>query len=292
MITGVLTPENTATLGRTRPLKVFRAPSFSPIQLFYDVVRLWDYRDLIYSLSAFRIRVRYKQSLLGGAWAILQPLSLMLIYTVVFSVVARMPSEHLPYAAFTYAALLPWLYFSSALTGATNGIVASAQFITKVYFPREILPVSYIVAGLFDVLVGSVLLVGLMLHYHLHLTRNAFYLAPIILVMIVFTSAIALFLSGTQVWVRDFGIAMPLLLQLWMFASPVVYPLSAVPLKLRGWYILNPMVGVVENFRRVVLEGLPMEWHSFLVSTALSLILLPACYLYFERIAATMADVV
>jgi lipopolysaccharide transport system permease protein len=277
---------------RSRPLKVFCEPSFSPHQLIRDFAGLWDYRDLIYSLSIFRIKVRYKQSLLGVSWAILQPVSLMLIYTVVFSVVARMPSEHLPYAVFTYAALLPWLYFSAGLTGATTGISSNAQFVTKVYFPREILPISYVVASLFDFFVGSSLLAGLMLYYRVPLTRDAFYALPILVVLTVFTLAVALLLSATQVWFRDFGIAMPLLMQLWMFASPVVYPLSAVPAKFRGWYILNPMVGVVENLRRVMLQGLPLDWRSFSVSASASFILLPACYLYFRRIAATMADVV
>jgi lipopolysaccharide transport system permease protein len=284
--------EDSVASARSRPLKVFCEPSFSLRQLIRDFAGLWDYRDLIYSLSIFRIKVRYKQSLLGVSWAILQPVSLMLIYTVVFSVVARMPSEHLPYAVFTYAALLPWLYFSAGLTGATTGISSNAQFVTKVYFPREILPISYVVASLFDFFVGSSLLAGLMLYYRVPLTRDAFYALPILVVLTVFTLAVALLLSATQVWFRDFGIAMPLLMQLWMFASPVVYPLSAVPAKFRGWYILNPMVGVVENLRRVMLQGLPLDWHSFSVSASASFILLPACYLYFRRIAATMADVV
>lgn len=257
-----------------------------------ELAGLWQYRDLFYTLSVHRIKVRYKQSALGLAWAILQPLSLMLIYTVIFSLIAKLPSENVPYAIFAYAALLPWTYFSSALTNASSGLVSHSQLVTKVYFAREILPLTYVVAALFDFCVASLLLVALIFYYGVNVTWFALYAIPIVAVITVLATASALFLSATQVRFRDIGVALPLLLQLWMFATPVVYPLSAVPARLRPFYILNPMVGVIENFRRVILQGVAPDYPSLIASVVAAAILLPLSYLYFKHVEATMADII
>src|SRR5688572_9665508 len=153
----------------TRPIKIIRPPSFSPLNLLRELRGLWQYRDLFYTLTVHRIKVRYKQSVLGLAWAILQPLSLMLIYTVIFSVIARVPSEGVPYAVFAYAALLPWTFFSSALTNATTGLVNHSALVTKVYFAREILPLTYVSAALFDFCVASFFLIALFVYYDVSL---------------------------------------------------------------------------------------------------------------------------
>lgn len=253
---------------------------------------LWLYRDLFYTLTVHRIKVRYKQSVLGLAWAILQPLSLMLIYTVIFSMIAKVPSEGVPYAIFAYAALLPWTFFSSSLTNATQGLVSHSQLVTKVYFAREILPLTYVSAALFDFAVASTFLFALFLYYGVNLTSYALYAIPILILLTALATACSLFLSAVQVWFRDIGVAMPLLLQLWMFSTPVVYPLSAVPQRFRGFYVLNPLVGVIENFRRVVLQGVEPDYQSLAVSAIVAAILLPSAYLYFKRFEATMADVI
>ncbi len=271
---------------------VIHPPSFSPLALLANVKRIGQYGDLLLTMSVHRIRVRYKQSALGIAWAILQPVSLMLIYTIIFSLFARMPDTGAPYALFAYAALLPWSSFSTALTNATNGLVSNSQLITKVYFPREILPLSYIIAALFDLLIASTVLAGLMIYYGVPLTLNLLYVVPIIAVMTMFLTAMALILSAMQVRLRDIGVAMPLLLQLWMFASPVIYPLDAVPAAWRSVYALNPMVGVIENFRRVVLGNAAPDWGSLLIAVAVSLVLLPIAYIYFKHTEATIADVI
>src|SRR5215204_7256427 len=153
-----------------RPIRIIRPVSFSPFDILRGLRELWQYRDLFYTLTVHRIKVRYKQSVLGLAWAILQPLSLMLIYTVIFSVIARVPSEGVPYAVFAYAALLPWTFFSSALTNATTGLVNHSQLVTKVYFAREILPLTYVSAALFDFGVASFFLVALFIYYGVGLT--------------------------------------------------------------------------------------------------------------------------
>lgn len=278
--------------GRPRRVTVIRAPSLSLAGLARDLAKLAAYRDLLYTLSVHRIKVRYKQSVLGVSWAVLQPLSLMLIYTLIFSVITRMPSDNVPYALFAFAALLPWLCFSTALTNATNGLVSHAHLVTKVYFPREILPLTYVIASVVDFLIGAGVFALMMLYYRVPLTLNVLYVVPIIFVLVLFATATSFFFSAVQVRIRDVGVAMPLLLQLWMFATPVVYPLSAVPERLRGFYMLNPMVGVIEGFRRVTLHGLPPDFRLLGFSTLVSLVLLAAAYVHFKRVEATVADVI
>lgn len=283
---------------RPRPTSVLRPPAFSPFAIFGQLAKLWQYRDLLLTLTAHRVNVRYKQSALGMTWAVLQPLTLMLIYTVIFSHIARMPSDGAPYAVFTYTALLPWTTFSTALGQATNGLVGHAGLITKVYFPREILPLSYIIAALADFAIAAVVLVGLLIYYRIPLNAYALWVVPIVGVMMLFALAVSLFLSALQVKFRDVGVGLPLLLQLWMFATPVIYPLSAVlksnrlPAAAKFAYGLNPMVGIVENFRRVVLQGVPPDRASLGLATGVSLVLLPLAYAYFKRTEATMADFV
>lgn len=276
-------------------VKVMRAPSFSVGNIIRGVADVAHYRDLLYTLSVHRINVRYKQSRLGIAWAILQPLSLMLIYTVVFSYIARMPSGDTPYAVFSYTALLLWTYFSNALSNATNGLVNHSSLVTKVYFPREILPFTYVIAAVVDFLIASSILAVLLIYYRISLTLNALYALPVIFGLTVFVTAAALFFSAVQVRFRDVGVAMPLLLQLWMFASPVLYPLGQadkLPPLVRTLYMLNPMVGFVENFRRAVLLGVGPDWTTLGTAMLISLTLLPLAYIYFKRVEATVADII
>jgi lipopolysaccharide transport system permease protein len=275
-----------------RHVKVIQPPALSLRELRQGIVGLREYADLLWTLSAHRINVRYKQSVLGLAWALLQPLSLMLIYTLVFSVIAKVPSGPIPYPVFSFAALLPWVFFSTALTNATNGLVSHAHLVTKVYFPREILPLSYVIAALFDLLVASTVMAGLMLYYHVAVTVQVLWLVPIVAVLATFVTAVSLIFSATQVRFRDIGMAMPLLMQLWMYASPVVYPLDQVPARFRGLYELNPMVGIIESFRRVSVLGTGPDMRLLGVAALVSFALLPLAYAYFKKIEATVADVI
>jgi len=278
-----------------RQQKVIRRISFSPLRLFADLTELIQYRDLIVTLSVHRLRVRYKQSLLGVSWALLQPLSLMVIYTLIFSRVAKMPSDNLPYTVFAFAGLLPWIYFQSVLVNATNSLVSHSNLITKVYFPREILPLTYVIAALFDFLIASTILIAMMLYYRVPLTPNVFYAFPVVVVLTLFACSMAFLLSASQVWFRDIGVAVPLLLQIWLFATPVVYPLSAIsalPRKVQSIYILNPMVGIIEDFRRVVVRGMPPDFYLFNISALVAIAILPVAYIYFKRAVATAADII
>jgi lipopolysaccharide transport system permease protein len=243
-------------------------------------------------MSRHRILVRYKQSVLGLAWALIQPLSLMAIYTIIFSVVTRVPTSGTPYPIFVYSALLPWTFFSSAVSNSTSSLVSHTQLITKVYFPREILPITYNISAGFDFLIAALVLVGMMAYQRIHLSIYACWIVPILLVAFLFAIVCSLFLSMLQVWFRDVGLAMPLAMQLWMFASPVVYPLDSVPLRFRKFYVLNPMAGVVENFRRVVVQGKAPDIGSLWAAALVSLFLLPCVYLLFKERESSMADVV
>ena len=271
---------------------VLRSPTFSWRGLWGDVKRLGRYSGLLYTLTAHRVVVRYKQSVLGIAWAVVQPLSLMLIYTVVFSLITRMPTDGAPYAIFAYTALLPWTFFSTALGSATAGLVGNSALVTKVYFPREILPLTYVFAAFIDFAIASTVMGGLLVYYRIPLTWNALYVAPIMAILSLFVTGIALVLSAVQVRFRDVTMAMPLLLQLWMFATPIVYPLSAVPERWLPVYTLNPMVGLVDNFRRVVLRGEAPDLELLGTSALLSIVLLVACYAVFKRVESSLADVI
>ena len=285
------TTERRAELRHPHPL-VIRAPSAVWRALPSYVRTLPDYRDLLYTLSLHRINVRYRQTVLGVLWAILQPVLMMLIFTVVFSVLARMPSDDVPYPLFAYTALLPWTFFASSLTNATSSLVGHTQLITKVYFPREILPLTYLIAGVFDFAIGLIVLGALMAWFSVPLTPHALHLLPILLLLSGWLLAVSLFLSAAQVRWRDVGVAMPILLQVWMFASPVIYPLSLVPEGWRALYLLNPMAGILSSFRDVLLQGTQPDPVPLRFALAITACALPAAYVFFKRAEATMADMV
>jgi lipopolysaccharide transport system permease protein len=208
------------------------------------------------------------------------------------SLVTRIPTGGTPYAVFVYAALLPWTFFATSITNSAGGFLAHTQLITKVYFPREIIPITYVLAALFDLAIATAVLDGMMVWYRIPLTHHALFAIPVLVVDLIFAGGLSVFLAALQVRFRDVGLAIPLLIQVWMFATPVVYPLSAVPLRLRSLYVLNPMAGIVENFRRVVVEGIAPDLQSFWYSVLISVLLFPLAFLFFKNRESTMADVI
>lgn len=288
----ILIPPARTERPSTRPVKIIRPPSFSPAILFSGLSELFWYRDLLYTLTLHRVRVRYKQSALGLGWALVQPLAMMMVYTIIFSIFARFPSKGVPYSLFVLCGILPWNFFQTALSSSASGLVSHTSLITKVYFPREILPFSYVMAAFFDFLVACVILVTMMTWYHVGLTINVLYVVPILLVEVAFISGVGLLFSAFQVRFRDIGIAMPLILQLWMFCAPVVYSYSDVPKRFRALYMLDPMAGIVENFRRVIIQGWGADLRLLGISAAAAVIVLPLGYMYFKHREATMADVI
>jgi lipopolysaccharide transport system permease protein len=271
---------------------VIRPASAAWLHVGDHLARLREYGDLLYTLSAHRISVRYKQTALGFAWAVVQPVLMMVIFTAVFSVLARVPSDGMPYALFAFSALLPWTFFNTVVSTGTNSLVSHTHLITKVFFPREILPITYLVAGLFDFAIGFLVLTGLMAWYHVPFTTTALYVLPLLALLAAWALAVALVLSVAQVRFRDIGVALPVLLQVLMFASPIIYPLSVVPAAWRDWYLLNPMAGIVSSFRDILLRQAPPETRPLLIAVAVTAIALPLAYLFFKRAEATMADLI
>jgi len=271
---------------------VIRPPAFAPSALIGGLGTLAAHGDLLYTLTVHRIRVRYKQSVLGLAWAVLQPLATMLVLTVVFSYIARVPTAGLPYGVFALAGLVPWTCFSNALTTATQSLVSHASLVTRVYFPREILPLTYVAAAVLDAAIAGIVLAVFMAYHGLPFVANPLLAAAALVVLVALVTGLALVLSASQVRVRDIGVAMPIVLQLLMFASPVAYGLDTVPARVRPWYVLNPLAGIIENFRRALVGTAPADLHALAISTAWACVLLPLGYAYFKRVEATAADVV
>jgi lipopolysaccharide transport system permease protein len=285
-----LAPEQKVEPTDARPITVRRPPG--SVAWTASARSLWEHRDLFWALTRHRVRVRYKQSLLGLAWAVLQPLALMLIFTLAFGRIARMPSEGIPYPLFVYSGLLTWSFLSTGLSNATNAVVSHAQLITKVYFPREILPLTYVAAGLFDLAIGFLVLAGLLAYFDYSLTWSAIFALPVLLLLTLLVTGAGFLLAAAQVHFRDVGIAVPLLIYLWLFSTPIGYPLSSVPEQYRFWFLLNPMTGIVEGFRDAVLRGVMPDAQLLVVPAAVAVVLLPVAYGLFKRVESTMADVV
>jgi lipopolysaccharide transport system permease protein len=270
------------------PLFVIEA---SKSRLPLDLREIWTYHELLYFLTWRDLRVRYKQTILGATWVVLQPLLTTLIFTIVLGKLARVPSDGLPYSLFVYAALLPWTFFASAISGSSNSLVGSANLITKVYFPRMIIPAAAIGGRLVDFAVGFVILVPLMIYYGVPVTRAVLMLPVLVALVALLALGFGMWASAMNVRYRDVGVVVPVLLQFWMFASPVVYPLSLVPAKYQLLYSLNPLVGVLEGFRSS-LFGREINWPALGISTVFTLALLVYSAYSFRHMEKTFADVV
>ncbi len=284
-------PDHEVT-ARTRLTRVIGPPSFSVAGLFSGFLTLVRYSDLLYVLSCFRLKVRYKQSYLGWAWALLQPLVLMGIYTFVFAHVTKVNTAGTPYSIFVLSGLLPWILFSSSIGNAVHGMVAHPGLLTKMYFPREIIPLSYLAPSIADFVVGLMILSGMLVHYHVAATWNLLYAIPLLIILAAFAAAISLFFSAVHVRFRDVGLALPFLLQVWMFATPVVYSLQAVPVGLRKWYMLDPAAYAIENFRQAVIYGNAPDVASLAAAAGIVFVALSLAYAYFKCFEGGMADVI
>jgi len=256
-----------------------------------DLHELWAYRELLSSFTMRDIKIRYKQTALGFAWAIIQPLFMMVIFTVIFGGFAKIPSDGVPYPLFSFAALLPWMLFSEGLTRSTMSMVANSNIMTKVYFPRLIMPISGILSPLVDFIVSMSILVLLMAYYGFVPTWNVVFLPLFITLALATSLGVGLWLSALNVKYRDFQYTVPFLIQLWMYASPVVYPASMIPASIRPLYGLNPMVGVIEGFRWALL-GTEMPNSVILVSVVVVVALLVSGMFYFRRMEQYYADIV
>ncbi len=253
---------------------------------------LWEYRELLYFLIWRDIKVRYKQTVLGAAWAIIQPFFTMVVFSVVFGRLARIPSDGLPYPVFAYCALLPWQLFSHALIESSNSLVANERLITKVYFPRLVVPISAVLGGLLDFLIAFAVLIGMMMYYHIT-PSAAIWTVPLFLLLAVGAAlGVGLWLSALNVQYRDVRYTIPFLTQFWLFATPVAYPSTLVPESWRALYGLNPMAGVVEGFRWALLGKTEGPGALLAVSVTIVILVLIGGLYYFQRMEKTFADVV
>ena len=257
-----------------------------------DFKELWQYRELIYFLTWRDIKVRYKQAVLGIAWAILQPVMTTAITSLVFGLLLKVKSDGLPYPVFVLSALLPWHLFQQSLQKSSVSLVGNANLITKIYFPRIIIPISSVLAVMVDFFISLILLFIAMAIYGITLTWTALWVIPLTLLAVLAALAVGLWLSALNVQYRDVQQMVPFLIQIWMYATPIVYPINTIPEGIiRYIYSLNPMVGVVQGFRWALFGGSPPDM-TLLVSTAAVLVLLAGGLFYFKRMERTFADVV
>ncbi len=253
---------------------------------------LAENRHLMLSFAKRDIRAKYKQTVFGVAWAVIQPLSLMVVFTFVFSLFARIPSDGMPYPIFSYSALIFWICFASCLSQGTIAMTANANLVRKIYFPRETLLLAVIISSLVDLAIAAVILVGMFIFYGIGLSWTALWVFPLLLLQLLVVLTVILVTSAIHVYFRDIGHAIPLLLQLWMYATPIAYPLSSVPDWLRPIYSLNPMVGIIDGYRRALLHGAQPDLVSLGVAFVAVLIFLSGAYMLFKRAERTFADVI
>jgi len=253
---------------------------------------LWVYRELFYFLTWRDIKVRYKQTVLGALWAIIQPLFTMLLFTLFFGKLGHIPSDGVPYPIFAYAGLLPWTFFSNAVTNSSNSLVGSANLITKVYFPRMIIPGAAVLAGLVDLAIAFIILVGLMFYYRVALSWSLLAVPLLVVLTSLLAIGVGMWASALNVKYRDIRYALPFLIQLWMFFSPVIYPVSLMPQKWRWILWLNPLSGIIEGFRSSLFGVNQFDWTALGISIAMTLGILVYSAYSFRRMERVFADIV
>jgi lipopolysaccharide transport system permease protein len=285
------TPAHSVAIPQPRPIPVVRiAPRRGWFAL--DLGEFWEYRELLYFFVWRDIKVRYKQTAIGAAWAILQPVLTMLVFSLFFGRLAKIPSQGLPYPIFYYCALLPWTYFATAMQGATNIVVDQQRVITKVYFPRVVLPIAAVMSGLFDFAISFCVLLLMMAYYRVVPTVAVLWLPGLTLLAVFTALGVGLWLSALNALYRDVRYVLPFLVQFWMFASPVAYPSSLVPQKWRWLYGLNPIAGVIEGFRWSLTGHGEAPGLLLLASSVGVVVLVVSGLVYFHAMEGAIADVV
>ena len=256
-----------------------------------NLLDIWQYRELLYFMVWRDVKVRYKQTVLGASWAVLQPLLTMIIFTIFFGRLAGIPSDNMPYPVFAYAALLPWTFFSNAVTASSNSLIGSSNLITKVYFPRMIIPSAAVGAGLVDFAIAFLVFLGLMVFYSVTPSVNMLMLPALLLLTTMLALGVGMWMSAMNVKYRDIRYALPFLMQIWMFASPIVYSTSLVPQKWQWLLALNPLTGIIDSFRAALL-GRPFNWLTLSSSLIITLIVLVYSAYSFRRVEKQFADII
>lgn len=253
---------------------------------------LWKFRELLYFLAWRDVKVRYKQTALGVLWALIQPLLTMVIFSVLFGRLVRMPSDGAPYPIFVFIGLLPWNYFSSVLGQSTNSLVAGSSLVSKIYFPRLIIPASSAIAALLDLAIGFAVLGAMMIYYGVSISAGTLLLPVLVLLTLMNAIGFGLWFSALNVKYRDIQYVIPFLIQIWMFVTPVIYPRSLFGERWGWLLLLNPMGGVIEAFRPAVLGHMPIPWAALFISSAIGLAVFVGGVFYFKRVERHFADII
>lgn len=256
-----------------------------------NLKEVWAYRDLLYFLMWRDVKVRYKQTALGAAWALIQPLFTMLIFWLFFGRLAGMPSDGISYPLFALAGLIPWTYFANAINSSGNSLVGSANLITKVYFPRMIIPFAAVGAGLVDLAIAFGLMAAMMLWFHVPVTVNLLMLPALVMLTMLLATGVGMFMSALNVKYRDIRYALPFCIQIWMFASPIIYPVTLVPKQWRWLLHLNPMAGIIDGYRAAIF-GKPFDWQGLAIASGITIAVLIYAAFHFRRMEKTFADIV
>ncbi len=251
-----------------------------------------NYRDLFFFLITRDIKVRYKQTVLGGLWAIIQPFFLMVIFSLFFGTLAKVPSDGVPYPIFNYSAMIAWTYFSKTITGSSSSLVSNSNLVSKVYFPRLIIPLSPVFAFLLDFVISFVILIGMMIYFHIYPNITVLFLPLLVIIMMLLAIGVGTLLASLNAKYRDIQYTISFLMQFWMFASPVVYPVSMLPEKYRAIYSINPMTGIIEGFRSALLGTMAFPTRLILISALVSILMFIVGTLYFRRTERYFADVI
>ncbi len=257
-----------------------------------NLKELREYRDLFYFLVTRDIKVRYKQTVLGGLWAVIQPFFLMVVFTLFFGNLAKVPSDGIPYPIFNYSAMVAWTYFAGAITNSGNSLVQESALISKVYFPRIIIPLTPVLAGLLDFAIAFIILIGMMFYYGVFPNITALLLPILIILMMLAASGTGLFLAALNAKYRDIRYTITFLVQFWMFASPVVYPVSILPAQYHLAYAINPMAGIIEGFRSTLLSTTAFPTNMLIVSGIMSIVLFLIGAFYFKQTERYFADII
>lgn len=256
-----------------------------------DLRDVWAHRELLYFLMWRDVKIKYKQTLLGAAWAVIQPLLTMLIFTLIFSKVAGIDSNGIPYPIFAYAGLLPWTFFANSINHSSSSMVSNSHLITKVYFPRVIIPIAAVGAGLVDFAVAFVMFVLLMIYYRIQITTNLLMLPPLLALTTLLAIGVGTWLSAINVKYRDVKFAVPFLVQIWMYLSPIAYPITVIPQRWRLIYSLNPVTGLIEGYRSAFFAR-PFDWPSLGISLAITLIVIGYAAYEFRKLEKGFADII
>ena len=256
------------------------------------IKNLYNNRELLFQLTLKQIKSRYKQSVLGISWAIIRPLGMMVVFTVIFSKFMNVPSDGIPYPIFSYCALLPWTFFSTSLSSGISSMTSNVALIQQIYFPRIIFPLSAVMSSFVDFAIASIIFIGLLIFYKVQITIYLFLIIPILILQIVFTIPLCMLGSALNVFYRDIGQGLVFITQLWMYACPIVYPISVVPEKYRTLYVLNPMAGIIDSYRKVIIQGIAPNWDYLLISFVVTVLVFVSFYAIFKKLEMKLADII